>query len=289
MAQASGLTLVPPKERNILVSSTRGVGELISAALDAGARELIVGIGGSATNDGGKGMAEGLGACFLDRGGSPLGPGGATLRHLAQLDLTGFDPRVRRTRILVACDVQNPLTGPDGASVVYGPQKGADPAAVRVLEEALQHYREVLLDTVGVDVQRIPGSGAAGGLGAALVALCGAELRPGIDLVLDAVGFDARLQEADLVITGEGRLDSQTRSGKALAGVLEASRRRGRPVLAIAGSIDGPPREFTGPGGFAEVSALAGAGISVDEAIARAGPLLRQRTTELLRTFLDRL
>jgi glycerate kinase len=285
MAQASGLTLVSPRERNVLVSTTRGVGELILAALDTGAQELIVGIGGSATNDGGAGMAEALGARFFDHRGSPLGPGGAALRNLARIDLTDFDARVRRARIIVACDVQNPLIGPEGASSVYGPQKGADPAAVKTLEEGLRRYRDVLLETVGVDVQTVPGSGAAGGLGAGLVALCGAVLRPGITLVLDAVGFDARLREADIVVTGEGKLDSQTRAGKALAGILDASHRLRRPVLAVVGSMNGSPGDFTRPGGFAGVATLVSPDVSKDEAIARAGPLLRQRTTELLQSF----
>lgn len=237
MAQASGLALLPPGERRATEASTYGTGELIRAALDAGVNRLIVAIGGSATSDGGAGMAQALGARFLDGAGKELPPGGAALACLEHIDTGGLDERLRGVEVLVACDVDNPLTGPDGAAHVYGPQKGATPEEVRILDAALERYAAVIRRDLGVDVRELPGAGAAGGLGAGLVAFLGARLEPGSDMVLDLLDFDAAVADADLVITGEGRADAQTARGKAPAAVARRAARHGVPVVMLAGRI----------------------------------------------------
>lgn len=237
MAQASGLRLLSAEERDPLPASTYGTGELMRAAFDAGCRTLLVGIGGSATNDGGAGMAQALGARLLDAQGRDLPPGGAALRSLARIDLTGFRMPAE-ARVVVLSDVDNPLTGPEGASAIYGPQKGATPAMVRELDEALAHYAQILREQLGADVSAVAGAGAAGGLGAGLMAFCKATLRPGIEAVLEVTGFEVRLRACDLVVTGEGRLDAQTARGKVVAGVARAAKAIGVPVVALAGEIE---------------------------------------------------
>ncbi|WP_088006061.1 glycerate kinase [Indiicoccus explosivorum] len=236
MAQASGLTLVADGERNPLTASSFGTGELIQAALDLGYRKFIVGIGGSATNDAGTGMLKALGMRFFDSRGAELGEGGGDLGRLAHIDGSGFDERIAEADFLVASDVRNPLCGPDGASAVFGPQKGATPEMVRVLDAALHHFAEVTHRQTGKELRAYPGGGAAGGMGAALIAFLDAELRPGIGLVLESLDFAAEIRDADLIITGEGRLDAQTLEGKVVAGVAEAARSSGVPVIALAGS-----------------------------------------------------
>ncbi len=225
MAAASGLELVPAARRDPGVTTTRGTGELVRDALGRGARELLLGIGGSATNDGGSGLATALGVRFLDSAGHELPPGGLALARLARLDRSGLEPRLAEVTVRVACDVDNPLLGERRASRVYGPQKGASPEMVEQLDAALANYAEVVLRDLGRDIREVPGAGAAGGLGAGLLAFCGATLSSGIDLVLDAVGFEAHLAGADLVITGEGRLDEQTLQGKTIAGCSVARKR----------------------------------------------------------------
>ncbi len=237
MAAAAGLALVPPERRNPMVTTTYGVGELIKAALDAGCRRFIIGIGGSATNDGGAGMAQALGVRLLDATGNEIGFGGGALAKLARIDASGLDPRVREAEFLVACDVTNPLTGPNGASAVYGPQKGATPEMVAKLDANLRHYAALIRRDLGVDVETVPGAGAAGGLGAGLMAFCHAQLRRGVELVIEAVRLPERVQRADIVITGEGRLDFQTGFGKVPYGVAQVAKRFGRPVIAIAGQL----------------------------------------------------
>ncbi|GFO68915.1 glycerate kinase [Geomonas limicola] len=238
MAAASGLTLVPPARRNPLETTSYGTGELIRAALDAGARRLLVGIGGSATNDGGAGMLQALGVALLDAAGHPIPPGGAGLELLARIDTRGLDPRLAQCSIEAACDVDNPLVGPRGASAVFGPQKGATPEMVARLDAALGHFAAIIERDLGQAVAGVPGAGAAGGMGAALLAFLGATLRPGIEIVLDAVGLEALLEDADLVVTGEGRCDGQTASGKAPLGVARLAKKFGTPVLLIAGSLE---------------------------------------------------
>jgi glycerate 2-kinase len=283
MAQAAGLGLVPEESRDPKVTTTFGVGELIRSALDCGARSLLLGIGGSATNDGGAGMAQALGVRLLDRAGDELAPGGARLQDLDAIDMSGIDPRLDSAHITVACDVRNPLTGPTGASAVYGPQKGATPADVALLDRALTRYRDKILAACGTDVQTIPGSGAAGGLGAALVAFCGARLRSGIDLVLETTGFDRLLAGADLVITGEGRMDEQTLYGKALAGVLHHAGNHGVPVAAVVGSLGAPREVLIGPKSFCAIETLVSETVTPADAIRNAPDHLRRATSSLVR------
>jgi glycerate kinase len=237
MASASGLPLVPKERRDPRITSTFGTGQLMRAALDAGLRKLVVGIGGSATNDGGTGMARALGARFLDGEGKDLPEGGSALARLARIDLSGLDPRLSEAAILVACDVDNPLCGPRGASAVYGPQKGATPDMVLELDAALEVYSGVATAVTGREIARLPGAGAAGGLGAGLLFFTPASLRPGVAIVLETTGFEALAQEADLVITGEGRTDFQTAMGKAPVGVAAVARRHGVPVICLSGGL----------------------------------------------------
>ncbi|WP_038173412.1 glycerate kinase [Vibrio pacinii] len=237
MAAASGLHLVEPAQRNPLLTTTYGTGELIKAALDAGVTHIIVGIGGSATNDGGMGMAQALGARFIDSNGAELGFGGGALAQLASIDLSGLDPRLAAIKLEVACDVDNPLCGIKGASHVFGPQKGATPEMVAQLDANLAHYAQVIRQTNGKEVIGQAGAGAAGGLGAALLGLFDADLRPGINIVMDAVNLCEVVKDADLVITGEGRIDSQTIHGKTPVGVARTAKMYDLPVIGIAGSI----------------------------------------------------
>lgn len=273
MAAASGLELLPPAQRDPRVTTTYGTGELLAAALDRGASRLIVGIGGSATNDGGAGLASALGARLLDAQGDPLPPGGLALAQLARIDVSGLDPRLAEVEVRVACDVDNPLCGPRGASHVYGPQKGADSETVLALDAALAHYSAIVERDLGVAVCDLPGAGAAGGLGAGLVAFCGARLERGIEIVLEAVDFDRRIANADLVITGEGRIDPSTLYGKTVHGVLRHARGLGVPVVAVAGAVAGDPAAYRAAG-LAAVLALPNRPMSLAEAIAEGIALL---------------
>lgn len=289
MAEAAGLTLAPPGKRDPKIATTYGVGELIRAALDAGVTSLIIGIGGSATNDGGAGMAEALGVRFMKKSGQLLGRGGAALAALDRIDVSDKDPRVDQTEIIVASDVQNTLCGELGASAVYGPQKGASPRDVKVLDAALFRYGEVLQSALGIDVLSIPGGGAAGGLGAGLVAFCGAQLRRGIDVVFHVTNFDDHLLSADLVITGEGRIDEQVRFGKALAGVIERAQRAGVPVAAVVGSVDGNRESFVNRQFLADLESLVDANATAEQAMRNASSLISQKTEFLLRRYLSRI
>ncbi len=237
MAAASGLHLVPSDRRNPMITTTKGTGELIIDALNHGVKHIILGLGGSATNDGGIGMAAALGARFLDQNGKELSPRADLLGKLASIDITSLDKRLNNVKIEAACDVDNPLTGKKGASVVFGPQKGATKEMVQILDENLANYGRVLEKCLGKPVKDIPGAGAAGGLGAAVVAFLDGKLKKGIDIVLDFAKFDHHLLNADLVITGEGKIDSQTVYGKAPAGVAERAKKHGIPVIAVAGSL----------------------------------------------------
>jgi glycerate kinase len=256
-AAASGLLRMAPEEltpQGVRRASSYGTGQLVAAALGAGIDELIVGLGGSATNDGGAGMAQALGFALLDASGRPLAPGGAALRTLARIDASGAHPRLRGLRVLGATDVTNPLCGPQGASAVYGPQKGADAAAIEELDAALAQFADVIERDLGVDVADRPGAGAAGGLGAGLIAFLGAELLSGARVVAEAAGLEARISQADVVITGEGRLDAQTAYGKTPQYVARAASEAGRPVVCIAGSVDAGYDAASSP--FDEVEAL---------------------------------
>ncbi|MGF1835416.1 glycerate kinase [Photobacterium sanguinicancri] len=237
MAAASGLHLVPNEQRNPLQTTTYGTGELIIAALEQGVEHIIVGIGGSATNDGGIGMAQALGIQLLDASGKEIGYGGGALARLATIKMDNVDPRLAKINLEVACDVDNPLCGPKGASHIFGPQKGASPSMVEQLDANLAHYAELIKTQLGNDVKDTAGAGAAGGLGAALIGLFSASLRPGIEIVMDAVDLKAQLAGADLVITGEGRIDSQTVHGKTPIGVARCAKAFGIPVVGIAGCL----------------------------------------------------
>lgn len=237
MAAASGLELVAPEQRNPLITTSWGTGELIRHALDVGVKHIIIGIGGSATNDGGAGMVQALGAKLLDSEGNAIGQGGGALETLAQIDISALDRRLHDCRIEVACDVTNPLTGKEGASAIFGPQKGATPEMIARLDEALGHYAQLIKRDLDLDVLDLAGGGAAGGMGAALYAFCGAELRQGIEIVTDALHLDRYVADADLVITGEGRIDSQTVHGKVPVGVAKVAKRYNKPVIGIAGSL----------------------------------------------------
>ena len=273
MARASGLVLVPDSRRDPRRASTYGTGQLISAALDAGCRRMIVGIGGSATNDGGAGMAAALGVRFLDADGNHLPQGGAALSRLDRIDLFDLDPRLRSCDVLAACDVANPLTGPEGASAVYGPQKGMTPEVVRELDAALSRFDEVLTRTMGRSFANIPGAGAAGGLGAGLMAFLDARLQPGVDVVAAAVGLDAALDAADVVITGEGRLDGQTVYNKTPVGVALRAKARGLRVIALAGSLGEGHRAALAMG-IDAVETLADGSTPLENAVANAYSLL---------------
>lgn len=237
MAAASGLELVPPGSRDPLKTTSWGTGELIRHALDAGVEHIIIGIGGSATNDGGAGMVQALGARLLDEQNNDIAQGGMGLEALARIDISQLDARLAECRIEVACDVTNPLTGKEGASAVFGPQKGATPEVIARLDQALTHYTHLIDRDLNVEVLELAGGGAAGGMGAALYAFCGAQLRCGIEIVTDALHLDDCVADADLVVTGEGRIDSQTIHGKVPVGVANVAKRYNKPVIGIAGSL----------------------------------------------------
>ncbi|UHA75870.1 glycerate kinase [Paenibacillus sp. 481] len=237
MAAASGLALVPPEERNPLLTTTRGTGQLIKAALDAGVRKIILGLGGSATNDGGVGMAQALGFRFLRADGSEISAGGAALGSIERIVSDDADSRLADTVFVAACDVDNPLTGERGASAVFGPQKGATPEMVRQLDFNLVHLALKIMECIGKEVAHLPGAGAAGGLGAGVMAFLNAELKRGVGIVIEATQLQGYMQTADIVITGEGRIDGQTIYGKTPIGVAKTAKMYGLPVIGIAGSI----------------------------------------------------
>ncbi len=277
MAAASGLPLLQPRERDARITSTRGTGELILAAAASGAHRIVIGIGGSATNDGGAGMARAFGYRFLDREGNELPEGGAALARLGRID-GQTDPRLVRPSIEVACDVRNPLLGPEGASAVYGPQKGATPEIVRELDAALARYADVVEAFVGRPIRDVPGAGAAGGLGAGLLAFLDARLVSGAELVLRAVGFAERIAGADLVVTGEGRLDRQSGYGKLTGAVTAAARHAGVPVIAVTGGL-GEGHEALG----FDAIAVASEGVPIAQAMREPLPLIEHAAESLVR------
>jgi glycerate kinase len=285
MARVAGLALLAPAQYDPLRASTRGVGELIRAALDRGARGILLGIGGSATNDGGIGMAAALGVVFRDATGRVVEPLAANLPRIRRIDTGGLDPRLRRTRIQLACDVDNPLLGARGATRVFGPQKGAGPAELERLEDGLAHLAGLIEEQLGVPVRELPGAGAAGGLGAGAVAFLGAELRPGTELVFELLDFEAALQGADLVITAEGRLDDQTLGGKAPAAVARRASAHGIPCIALAGSVSAEPDALR-TAGFTAWREIRPAGMSVAESMAQAERLLAEAAEKGVRALL---
>ncbi|MEV3954212.1 glycerate kinase [Streptomyces albogriseolus] len=281
MAEASGLQRLPEGVFAPLTASTYGSGELLRAALDAGARSIVFGVGGSATTDGGAGMLAALGARFLTASGEPVRPGGAALAELATADLSGLDPRLRSVEFVLASDVDNPLTGPKGAAAVYGPQKGASPEDVERLDAALAHLVKVL-DASALAAS--PGAGAAGGIGFGAL-LVGARFRPGIEVMLDVLGFASALERADLVITGEGSLDEQTLHGKAPAGVAAAARAAGKDVVAVCGRLALAP-EVLGRAGIRRAYALTDLEPDAAVCIAEAGPILERTAERIARDYL---
>lgn len=288
MAEASGLQHLPPGVFAPLTASTYGTGELLRAALDAGARDIVLGVGGSATTDGGAGMLTALGARFLDAAGEPVGPGGGGLADLASADLTGLDTRLAQVRVVLASDVDNPLTGPKGAAAVYGPQKGADAADVAALDVALGRYAAVLEAAVGphgAELASAPGAGAAGGIGYGALVGLGAGFRAGIEVMLDVLGFAAALQRATLVVTGEGSLDAQTLHGKAPAGVAAAARARGVDVVAVCGRLALDPAELRGAG-ILRAYALTDLEPDPARCMAEAGDLLERAAAALAQNHL---
>ena len=237
MASASGIHLVTRETKNPFITTTYGTGELIKACLDKGVKKIIIGIGGSATNDGGAGMAQALGVKFFDENGEPLGFGGGALGRLAKVQVDDIDPRLKDTQMIVASDVTNPLCGKNGASTVFGPQKGATPEMVMTLDANLAHYASILNSQLGKDIKDLPGAGAAGGLGAALLAFTNAQLKSGIDIVIEYTGLEQKVKEADFVLTGEGGIDFQTQYGKTPYGVAQTAIKHGKPVIAVAGYV----------------------------------------------------
>jgi glycerate kinase len=283
-AAASGLALVPERRRDPRVTTTRGTGELVRAALDAGLRRIVLGIGGTSTNDAGAGFLRALGVRFLDAAGRELPDGGAALARLARIDASALDPRLAACELLVACDVENPLTGPRGAAAVYGPQKGATPEAVRELDAALTRFAEVARAATGRDVASLPGAGAAGGLGAGLLSFTPARLRPGIELVLEATRFPELVAGADLVFTGEGRTDAQTAMGKAPVGVAAVARAKGVPVICLSGGLGDGWEEVLAKG-IDAVATIAPGPMPLAECMAKAAELVEAGAARVCRVL----
>ncbi|MGJ7550839.1 glycerate kinase [Pseudomonas alloputida] len=284
MAQASGIQLVPSGQRDACRSSTWGTGELIAAALAAGAQRIVLAIGGSATNDGGSGMLRALGLRLLDADGQALEEGGLALGRLARIDASDLDPRLAEVKVDVAADVDNPLCGANGASAIFGPQKGANPEQVQALDQALGHFADHCAQLLGEDVRDFPGCGAAGGMGFAAKAFMGARFRPGVEVVAELAGLDALVQGADLVITGEGRFDAQTLRGKTPMGVARVAKRHGVPVVVLAGTL-GEGYQQLYAHGIDAAFALANGPMTLEQACANAAQLLQDRAGDIARVW----
>jgi glycerate kinase len=282
MAAASGITLLKEKEKNPLITSTFGTGELIKKALDLGCEEIIIGIGGSATNDGGAAMAQALGVRFLDKNNKELPLGGKYLKNLAFIDTSQIDKRLEKVKVIAACDVDNPLCGIRGASAVYGPQKGATQDNVMELDTALKHYAMVIKEQMGKDVLNIPGAGAAGGLGAGILTFLNGKLSPGIQLILNAVNFEDQIKDADLILTGEGKIDEQTAYGKAPMGVAQAARKYDIPVFIFGGILSDNYHKLYEIG-VDYISANVQKIINLEEAISNAYELLTDNVERAMR------
>lgn len=285
LAEASGLTLLAAEERNPLLTSTYGTGELIAHALDAGYRKFIIGLGGSATNDAGIGILQALGMKFIDVDGVELGPGTVALNGLSKIDPSGFDKRIMESRFLIASDVENPLVGPRGASAVFGPQKGATPEMVQTLDAILTNFADIVERLTGSALHHKKGAGAAGGAGGAFQAFFLSEMKRGIDVVLEALNFEEQLLDADLVLTGEGKTDVQSLSGKTPIGIAELASRHGKPVILISGMVDEADRDQLSPY-FAEVHAIADDGIPPEESMANAFDYVKTKTRKVMEDYL---
>lgn len=284
MAAASGLPLITKEERNPLKATTYGTGQLIKHALDMGCSSIIIGIGGSSTNDGGAGMVQALGIELLDQSGEEIGFGAEGLSRLHRVDLRNMDPRIKKCKITAACDVNNPLCGPNGASHVFGPQKGADEEMIKVLDDNLSNFADVIKKDLNIDMKDVPGSGAAGGLGGGLLAFLSAELKRGIDIVIETTKLEESIKDADLVITGEGMIDYQTAFGKTPFGVAKIAKKYNIPVIAIAGGI-GEGAETLYDKGFTSIFSIVDKPMELEEAIADASILLEKTTERIMRIF----
>ena len=282
MARTSGLALLDLNERDPLNASTYGLGEAILSALDQNYRKFIIGIGGSATNDGGAGMAQAVGISLKDEFGKEIPRGGAALSKLHSIDTVGIDPRIKQSEFMVACDVNNPLTGPEGASAVYGPQKGATPEMITQLDEALKNFAETILRDLGEEVAHISGAGAAGGLGAGMMALMGGTLKPGVDIVLDTVGLADKLKGTDIVITGEGGIDFQTVYDKAPIGVAKLAKTLGIPTIALAGLV-GKDFQVVHKDGIESVFSIVNGPMTLENASSNAHRLIVESTEQVMR------
>lgn len=282
MAAASGIEQLSANERNPLITSTFGTGILLKAALDNGFKEIIIGIGGSATNDGGTGMAQALGIKLLDEAGDPIGLGGNSLHKLRHIDFSEVHPLLASTKITVACDVQNMLTGSSGATWVYGPQKGATPEMIEILEKGMIHYSKIIQHNFETDFNSIPGSGAAGGLGAGLMAFCNAKIRPGFELIAELTGLEQHIKNADLVFTGEGKIDSQTANGKTISGLALLCRKYHIPLIALAGIISGN-LEMLHQLGLTAAFSITNQPMSPDDSKKQVAQLISATTEQIIR------
>ncbi|MCF6097144.1 glycerate kinase [Thermovorax subterraneus] len=286
VADASGLALVPPEKRNPLITTSYGTGQLIKKALDLGCEKIIIGLGGSATNDGGVGMAQALGIKFLDEKGEEIGFGGGQLNRIVRIDMSNLDERIKATKIEVACDVNNPLCGPNGASRIYGPQKGADAKMIEILDKNLEHLANVIKDNLGIDIKDFPGAGAAGGLGAGLVAFLNAELKRGIDIIIDITQLEKYIKDASLLITGEGRIDKQILNGKTIYGISKIAKKHGVPVVAIVGSIHEDAYELFDEGIIDGIECIIEKPMSLEEAFIKADILVERAAERVMRIIL---
>jgi len=284
MAAASGLPLVEENQRNPLLASTYGTGELIKQALDRGCRNFIIGLGGSATNDGGYGMAKALGVRFLDKDGQDIGHGGGSLSKLASVDVSQMDGRLKECQFTAACDVDNPLCGPRGATYVFGPQKGVKDEMLEILDKNLAHYAEAIKSTLHIDIKDCPGAGAAGGLGGGLMAFLGASLQRGVDIVIETVRLEQQVKGADLVITGEGMMDYQTQFGKTPYGVAKVAKKYNIPVIGLVGMI-GKDANILYDMGIDTIFSIVNGPMPLETAIAKGPTLLQDAAERIIRLY----
>jgi len=284
MAAASGLPLIPKEEKNPLITTSYGTGQLIKDALDKDCKNIIIGLGGSATNDGGVGAAKALGVKFLDKEGNNIGEGGGAVDKLNSIDISNIDPRIKDCNITAACDVDNPLCGPKGASHVFGPQKGADSSMIEFLDKNLSHYAEIIKRDLSIDIINTPGAGAAGGLGAGIMAFLNASMKRGIDIVIELTDLEQKIKDADLVFTGEGMIDFQTAFGKAPFGVAKIAKKYDIPVIAIAGGI-GKDAETLYSKGFDSIFSIVDGPMTLDNAIENSSILIERTAERIARVF----
>ena len=282
MAAASGLPIIPKEKRNVMTATTYGTGELIKAALSEDCSQIYIGVGGSATNDGGIGMAQALGYSFLDKNGDEVGFGGGELIRIEKIDSSGADPRLKDKQIIVMSDVINPLCGESGAAAIYGPQKGATPRQVDELDKGLKHLAEIIKAQMGIDLEGLPGAGAAGGLGAGLVAFAGADIRSGIKTVLELADFEKKLEWADIVITGEGKIDTQSVLGKVISGISQMAKKKNIPVIAVSGAIE-YGAEVMYDKGVSTMEAAVCKTMQLDEAVRNADILVENAVERVMR------